>query len=80
MFAPNTMPKSNGHSMAGLELQDIGYITDIEGDLDTFNRYVDSDASVLRREDGVLKLTLRLPKVFELFMVTWWIVWILVDI
>ena len=42
-------------------LQDIGYITDIEGDLETFNRYVDSDASVLRRENGVLKLTLGLP-------------------
>lgn len=37
-------------------IQDIGYITDIEGDLETFNRYVDSGASVLRREDGVLKL------------------------
>ena len=44
-----------------LRLQDIGYITDIEGDLETFNRYVDSDASVLRRENGVLKLTLGLP-------------------
>eukprot|EP00438_Fugacium_kawagutii_P011859 Skav236801 [mRNA] locus=scaffold1361:616717:617730:- [translate_table: standard] len=36
--------------------EDIGYITDIEGDIDTFNRYVDSNGSVLRRENGVLTL------------------------
>lgn len=36
--------------------EDIGYITDIEGDINTFNRYVDSNGSVLRRENGVLTL------------------------
>ena len=56
------LPEGNHYThLLFFALQDIGYITDIEGDLETFNRYVDSDASVLRRENGVLKLTLGLP-------------------
>eukprot|EP00434_Breviolum_minutum_P030974 symbB.v1.2.027393.t2/scaffold2682.1/size73113/3 len=49
-------PGPRGSFTTSTMIKDIGFITDLEGDIDTFWRYVDSNASVLTRENGVLKL------------------------
>ena len=47
-------------------IEEVGYITDLEGDLDTFNRYLDSRRAVLRR-DAKGELQLRSPNMAFVF-------------
>ncbi|CAJ1376934.1 unnamed protein product [Effrenium voratum] len=53
-FLASGLSLGSGFSVSRAEsrIQDIGFLTDLEGDLDTFERYVASKDSVLRRSPG----------------------------